>query len=174
MLCSSADTRVVPPLSCPFEAGGDFPLQDCGRSLHQRQWLARPNSEELLSVVGLSAGKMPLIPQGHDVVECACDGREERHSDPGWFPSSEHPGATGGESHMPPQRECQTVAAFLLHHQRIPACPYSMERATYFLLPSIALESKRHGPLERARPPVCIFCKPSRPLTGLQKGKPRS
>lgn len=32
VLCGSADIRVAPPLLCSDGAGGDSPLQDCGRS----------------------------------------------------------------------------------------------------------------------------------------------
>lgn len=84
------------------------------------------------------------------MVLSACDGEKRDRGDPGWFPSSEHRAAKGEESCTSPQRECQAVVAFLLHHQHIPACPHPMGWATYFLLPSIALESsKRHGLRER-------------------------
>lgn len=66
VLCSSADTTVVPP----YESGGDSPRQGCGGNLHQCQWLARPNSKELLSVVGPSAGKILPTPRGLDAVGC--------------------------------------------------------------------------------------------------------
>lgn len=65
-LCSGADTTGVPA----HEAGGDSPLQGCGWNFHQCHCLARPNSKELPSVVGLSAGKMLSTPQGLDAVEC--------------------------------------------------------------------------------------------------------
>lgn len=104
----------------------------------------------------------------------ACNGREERCGDPGWFPSSEHPGAKGEESSTSPQQECQAVVAFLLRHQHSPACPHPMTWATYLLLPSIALGVHQEAWAERGRPQVCIFCKPPHPRARLQEGEPGS
>lgn len=134
VLCSSADTTMVPP----HEAAGNSPLQGCGGNLHQSQWLARPS---FYLWWGFLLAKCSQHLKGWMLLG-ACGGREERCGDPRCFPFREHPGFKENGCFSPQLGSPQVMVIFLLHLKHPSASPLPME-GTIFLSAAQAWSAPR-------------------------------